>query len=145
MWNFDRILICLGDRGYFCESTMFVDVTDDMTIATDEIFGPVMQVLRFNEDEDLDKIIERANNTNYGLAAAIYSTNNERITRLSRSIKAGMVWINCYDIMDSNTPFGGFKQSGIGRENGEYGLSNFLQVKSVINNMGDNPGTWYWL
>ncbi|PNF20742.1 Aldehyde dehydrogenase, mitochondrial [Cryptotermes secundus] len=118
-----------GDKGYFVQPTVFADVKDDMTIAKEEIFGPVQQILRF---KTLDEIIERANNTEYGLAAAVFTKDIDKAIHLVQGIRAGTVWVNCYNVLGSQTPFGGFKMSGNGRELGEYGLEAYTEVKSVI-------------
>lgn len=118
----------LGDRGYFIEPTLFAGVTDDMSIAKDEIFGPVMSVLKFKDPED---IVKRANNTCYGLAAAVWTRDVSKAHYLASKIKAGTVWINCYDVFDAGAPFGGFKMSGMGRELGEKGLDAYTETKTV--------------
>ncbi len=117
-----------GDRGYFIEPTVFADVKDDMTIAKDEIFGPVMSILKFKGPSE---IVERANNTFYGLAAAVWTRDIAKAHALAAKIKAGTVWINCYDVFDAAAPFGGFKMSGIGRELGEKGLEAYTETKTV--------------
>ncbi|RMG33282.1 MAG: aldehyde dehydrogenase family protein [Planctomycetota bacterium] len=117
-----------GDRGYFIEPTVFDDVTDEMAIAKDEIFGPVMQILRF---KDIDEVIRRANQTFYGLAAAVWTRDVTKAHRIANSVRAGTVWVNCYDVFDAAAPFGGFKMSGIGRELGEEGLKLYTEVKTV--------------
>jgi aldehyde dehydrogenase (NAD+) len=117
-----------GSRGYFIKPTVFSEVKDSMAIAKEEIFGPVMQVLRFKE---IDEVIERANTTDYGLAAAVWTRDIKKAHAIADSVRAGTVWINCYDVFDAAAPFGGFKQSGIGRELGEYGLANYTEVKTV--------------
>ncbi|HUG90999.1 MAG TPA: aldehyde dehydrogenase family protein [Planctomycetaceae bacterium] len=117
-----------GDRGYYIEPTVFDEVTDDMEIATDEIFGPVMNILRF---KDLDEVVERGNKTFYGLAAAVWTRDVSKAHRVANSLKAGTVWVNCYDVFDAAAPFGGFKMSGIGRELGEVALANYTELKTV--------------
>ena len=118
----------VGDRGYFIEPTIFTDVTDEMQIATDEIFGPVMSILKFRDTEEL---IERANNTMFGLAAAVWTRDVQRAHKIASSVRAGTVWVNCYDAFDAAAPFGGFKMSGLGRELGEAALNNYLEDKTV--------------
>lgn len=119
----------VGNKGWFVAPTVFADVKDDMTIAKEEIFGPVMSILKF---KNIDEVIERANNSQYGLGAGVVTKSVENALKLSNGIRAGTVYVNCYDVFDANTPFGGFKDSGIGRENGEYGLKNYLETKTVI-------------
>ena len=117
-----------GDCGYFIEPTVFADVRDDMTIAQEEIFGPVMSVIPF---KDVDEVIERGNRTFYGLAAAVWTRDISRAHRIAAELKAGTVWVNCYDVFDTAAPFGGFKMSGIGRELGSYAMENYIEVKTV--------------
>lgn len=116
-------------KGYFVEPTVFADVEDNMRIAKEEIFGPVQQIIRFKK---LDEVIERANSTEYGLAAAIFSKDIDKVNYLVQGIRAGTVWVNTYNALAAQAPFGGYKMSGHGRENGEYGLNNYTEVKSVI-------------
>lgn len=119
--------------GYFIEPTIFDNVKDEMTIAREEIFGPVLTVMKFS---DVDEAIQRANNTNYGLAAALWTRDLNKANRVSAELKAGTVWINCFDVFDAAIPFGGFKMSGLGREMGEYALSNYTEVKAVVTALG---------
>ena len=117
-----------GDKGYFIKPTIFADVKDDMKIASEEIFGPVMQVIKF---KDVDEVIERANTTDYGLAAAVWTRDIKKAHAIAERVRAGTVWINCYDVFDAAAPFGGFKSSGIGRELGEKALDNYTELKTV--------------
>jgi aldehyde dehydrogenase (NAD+) len=117
-----------GDKGYFIEPTLFTDVRDDMDIAREEIFGPVLSVLKF---KDVDEIARRANDTFFGLAAAVWTRDISKAHRLAHAIKAGTVWVNCYDVFDAAAPFGGFKMSGLGRELGEKGLDAYTESKTV--------------
>jgi len=117
-----------GDRGYFVEPTVFADVQDNMKIAEEEIFGPVMSIIKF---KDMSEVVERANRTMYGLAAAVWTRDIGKAHAIANSVRAGTVWVNCYDVFDAAAPFGGFKQSGIGRELGEYGLQQYTEVKTV--------------
>ena len=117
-----------GDRGYFVEPTVFADVEDHMKIAEEEIFGPVMSIIKF---KDMSDVIGRANRTMYGLAAAVWTRDIGKAHAIANGVRAGTVWVNCYDVFDAAAPFGGFKQSGIGRELGEYGLQQYTEVKTV--------------
>jgi len=125
-------LVCggsrVGEKGYFIEPTVFADVRDNMTIAQEEIFGPVQSILKFH---GTDELVERANNTMYGLAAAVWTRDVSKAHAIARDVRAGTVWVNCYDVFSAAAPFGGFKQSGIGRELGEYGLQQYTEVKTV--------------
>lgn len=116
------------EEGYFVAPTIFANVEDDMTIAREEIFGPVISAMPF---EDLDELIERANKTIYGLAAGVWTRDVAKAHYIAGKLKAGTVWINCYNAFDAASPFGGYKQSGIGREMGSYALDNYTEVKSV--------------
>jgi aldehyde dehydrogenase (NAD+) len=104
-----------------------------MKIAKEEIFGPVMNVMSF---KNLEEVIQRGNQSFYGLAAGVWTRDITKAHTLAKSLRAGTVWINCYDVFDAAAPFGGFKMSGIGRELGEYALQNYTEVKTVYVNLG---------
>jgi aldehyde dehydrogenase (NAD+) len=122
-----------GDRGFFVEPTIFDGVRDDMAIARDEIFGPVVSVLPF---DGVDEVVRRANDTSYGLAAAIWTKDIDKAHLFAKKVKAGTVWVNCYHVVDTTTPFGGFKMSGQGRENGEAALEHYTELKTVTVKLG---------
>jgi len=117
-----------GDKGYFIQPTVFADVKEDMRIAKEEIFGPVQSIFKF---KNLEEAINKSNATNYGLAAAILTNDINKAMNFSKRVKAGSVWVNCYDAFFSNAPFGGYKESGIGREMGEEALKEYLEIKTV--------------
>jgi aldehyde dehydrogenase (NAD+) len=119
----------LGSKGFYIQPTVFSNVQDSMLIAKEEIFGPVQSIFKF---KDLDEVIQRANNTRYGLAAGVFTKNIDTANTLTRALKVGTVWVNCFDTFDAAIPFGGYKMSGQGREKGEYSLKNYLQVKAVV-------------
>jgi acyl-CoA reductase-like NAD-dependent aldehyde dehydrogenase len=122
-----------GGKGYFIEPTIFGDVKSEMKIAQEEIFGPVLSVLTF---DDIDEVIEQANNNPYGLAAAVWTRDVKRAHMVSRRLKAGTVWINTYGLMDAALPFGGYKSSGFGRELGAHAMEHYTELKTVWLNMG---------
>jgi len=122
-----------GSKGFFIEPTIFGDVKNDMKIAQEEIFGPVLSVLTF---DDIDEVIERANNNAYGLAAAVWTRDVKKAHMVSRRLKAGTVWINTYGLMDAALPFGGYKSSGFGRELGAHAIEHYTELKTVWLNMG---------
>ncbi|XP_007044551.2 PREDICTED: aldehyde dehydrogenase family 2 member B4, mitochondrial [Theobroma cacao] len=119
----------IGSKGYYIQPTVFSNVKEDMLIAQDEIFGPVQSILKF---KDINEVIRRANSTSYGLAAGVFTKDIDTANTVTRALKVGTVWINCYDVFDAAIPFGGYKMSGQGREKGIQSLSNYLQVKAVV-------------
>jgi phenylacetaldehyde dehydrogenase len=117
-----------GDKGYFVEPTVLVNTSDDMKVVQEEIFGPVVAAMPFT---DPDEIIPRANDNVYGLAAGVWTRDISKAHRMAEQLQAGTVWINCYNIFDAGLPFGGYKQSGWGREMGHEVLNNYTQTKAV--------------
>jgi phenylacetaldehyde dehydrogenase len=117
-----------GEKGYFVEPTVLVNTKDDMKVVQEEIFGPVVTALLFTDPEEL---VSRANDNVYGLAAGIWTKDISKAHRTAELLRAGTVWINCYNIFDAALPFGGYKQSGWGREMGHEVLNNYTEVKSV--------------
>lgn len=117
-----------GTEGYFIQPTVFANVQDDMRIAKEEIFGPVQQIMKFST---MEEVIERANNTNYGLAAGVLTNDLNKALTFSQAVNAGSVWVNCFLHITSQTPFGGYKQSGIGREMGEEGIHSYIEMKTI--------------
>jgi len=118
----------VGDKGFFIAPTVFTEVKEEMKIAQEEIFGPVMSIMKFH---DYDDVIKRANKSTFGLAAGVVTKSIDLAFKLAHNIRAGTVWVNCYDSFHAAAPFGGFKTSGIGRELGEYGLRQYVEVKTV--------------
>ncbi|EJD50206.1 aldehyde dehydrogenase [Auricularia subglabra TFB-10046 SS5] len=123
-----------GNEGYFIEPTVFTNVKPDMQIVREEIFGPVVVLAKFKDEDD---IIAQANDSMYGLAAAVFSQNVSRALSVAQRLHAGTVWVNHYNKLHPQVPFGGFKQSGIGRELGKYALANYTNVKAVQVNIHD--------
>lgn len=119
-------------RGYFFEPTVFADATANMRIVREEIFGPVLTVLAW---KDVDDLVKQANDSEYGLSAGIWTNNLKHAHRAAAALKAGTVWVNCYNLVDPATPFGGFKQSGWGREHGRQAMELYSEVKSVWVNL----------
>uniref|UniRef100_A0A8C3QHR8 Retinaldehyde dehydrogenase 3 n=1 Tax=Cyanoderma ruficeps TaxID=181631 RepID=A0A8C3QHR8_9PASS len=120
--------LAIEDRGLFIKPTVFSEVTDNMRIAKEEIFGPVQPIMKF---KSIEEVIRRANSTEYGLTAAVFTKNLDRALTLASALQSGTVWINCHNALYAQAPFGGFKMSGNGRELGEYALAEYTEVKTV--------------
>jgi betaine-aldehyde dehydrogenase len=140
-------LLCGGHRmggeladGFFVEPTIFVDVDNRARIAQEEIFGPVLTVIPFDQEEDAIRI---ANDTPFGLAGAVWTRDVYRGIRVLKQIRAGILWLNTYHPTYNEAPWGGYKQSGIGRELGPYGLEAYLETKQINVNLTDAPIGWY--
>ncbi|SAL02442.1 aldehyde dehydrogenase [Caballeronia pedi] len=128
------------DKGYFMEPVVFADVPADSWIWNEEIFGPVVCIRAFDEEAEA---VRSANDSRFGLAAAVMSRDLARCERVARALRAGIVWINCSQPTFTEAPWGGYKQSGIGRELGEWGLNNYLETKQITRYDSDTPWGWY--
>jgi acyl-CoA reductase-like NAD-dependent aldehyde dehydrogenase len=127
-------------KGYFFQPTIFSDVKNDMRVAQEEIFGPVVSVISFKDEDDL---IKQANQTIYGLSAGIWTRDITRAHRFAKEIHAGVIWINTYNMFNAASPFGGFKQSGYGREMGKHALEMYTHIKSVWVDLSGKPIGWF--
>ncbi len=126
-----------GGKGLFVQPTIFADVTNSMPVAREEVFGPVMSVLRFRDQDEVTRI---ANDSDYGLAAGVWTQNLRRALEMSDVLAAGTVWVNTYRAVSYLAPFGGYKASGIGRENGAEALTAYTQTKTVwLSTAGEQP------
>jgi len=119
----------VGDRGYFVEPTILTNTSPDMSVIREEIFGPVVAAIPFDDPEQL---LPDANDTNYGLAAGVFTRDISKAYKTAKRLRAGTVWVNCYHVFDAAMPFGGYKESGWGREMGHNVLDNYLETKSVV-------------
>ncbi|CEP15343.1 hypothetical protein [Parasitella parasitica] len=117
-----------GNKGYFIEPTVLINCTNDMRVMREEIFGPVVAIGTF---KTIDEAIDLANDSDYGLAGGVYTQNLDDAIKVTNEVRAGTMWVNCYDVFDQSTPFGGYKQSGFGKELGKYALHEYTQVKVV--------------
>jgi len=122
--------------GFYISPAIFADCTDDMAFVKEEVFGPLMSVMPFTDE---DEVLRRANNTDFGLSGAVFTQNFSRAHRVANKIQAGIVWINEYNVTPVEIPFGGYKQSGIGRENGLQAIEYYTQLKTIYANLGDIP------
>jgi betaine-aldehyde dehydrogenase len=127
-------------NGYFIEPTIFVDTKPEMRIVREEIFGPVLAVQRFSGEAEA---IRLANDSDYGLAAAVFTTDGARAQRVIRKLRAGITWVNTYHPTYNEAPWGGYKQSGIGRELGTYGYEAYTEVKQININLAVEPSGWF--
>ena len=127
-------------QGYYVEPTIFVDVPLEHPLWTDEIFGPVVAIRAFQHEQEA---IQLANNSIFGLAGAVMSKDLTRCQRVARKLRAGIIWINCSQPTFTEAPWGGYKQSGIGRELGVWGLENYLEIKQITSYSSDQPWGWY--
>jgi acyl-CoA reductase-like NAD-dependent aldehyde dehydrogenase len=127
-------------NGYFFQPTILSDVKNQMRVAQEEIFGPVVSILSFKDEEDL---LKQANDTIYGLSAGLWTRDITRAHRFAKEVKAGTVWINTFNMFNAASPFGGYKQSGYGREMGKHALELYTQVKSVWVDLSGKPIGWF--
>uniref|UniRef100_A0A7S1GF13 Aldehyde dehydrogenase domain-containing protein n=1 Tax=Bicosoecida sp. CB-2014 TaxID=1486930 RepID=A0A7S1GF13_9STRA len=130
-----------GDRGYYVAPTVFVNVKRDSEVWRSEIFGPVLSVMTFDSEADA---IERANDNEFGLAAAVFTKDADKMARVTRALRCGIVWNNCSQPCFSQLPWGGMKKSGIGRDLGEFGLHSYLEPKQVTSYVADKQFGWYF-
>lgn len=127
-------------KGCFMKPTLIVDVTNDMKIAQEEIFGPVACVIKFKDE---DKVIRMANDSRYGLGGAVWTRDINRAIRVCRGIETGRMWVNTYNAIPAGAPFGGYKDSGIGRETHKVILDHYTQMKNIMINLSENPSGFY--
>ena len=142
------IVVCGGERavegelanGFFMKPTLLVNVTNDMKVAQEEIFGPVACIIKFRDEEE---VIQMANDSRYGLGGAVWTRDINRAIRVSRAIETGRMWVNTYNSIPAGAPFGGYKESGIGRETHKVMLYHYTQMKNILINLSENPSGFY--
>ena len=142
------VVACGGERaeqgelanGYFMKPTLLVNVTNDMKVAQEEIFGPVACIIKFRDEEE---VIKLANDSRYGLGGAVWTRDINRAIRVSRAIETGRMWVNTYNAIPGGAPFGGYKESGIGRETHKTILEHYSQMKNILINLSENPSGFY--
>ena len=142
------IVACGGERavegelanGFFMKPTLLVNVTNDMKVAQEEIFGPVACIIKFRDEEE---VIQMANDSRYGLGGAVWTRDINRAIRVSRAIETGRMWVNTYNAIPAGAPFGGYKESGIGRETHKVMLDHYTQMKNILINLSENPSGFY--
>ena len=123
-------------NGFYITPAIFADCTDDMQFVQEEVFGPLLSIMSFTDEDD---VLRRANDTDFGLSGAVFTQNFSRAHRVANKIQAGIVWINEYNVTPAEIPFGGYKQSGVGRENGLQAIEYYTQLKTIYANLGDIP------
>ncbi|UOQ91859.1 aldehyde dehydrogenase family protein [Halobacillus shinanisalinarum] len=128
------------EKGFFLEPTIFIDVTNCMRIVREEIFGPVVTVQKFKDEDDA---IKDANDTDFGLAGAVFSNDQNKALRVIKRVRAGITWVNAYHLTNVQAPWGGYKQSGIGRSLGTYGLDEYQETKQINMNLAPKPLHWF--
>ena len=142
------IVACGGERavegelanGFFMKPTLLVNVTNDMKVAREEVFGPVACIIKFRDEEE---VIQMANDSRYGLGGAVWTRDINRAIRVSRAIETGRMWVNTYNAIPAGAPFGGYKESGIGRETHKVMLDHYTQMKNILINLSENPSGFY--
>ena len=127
-------------NGAFYKPTLLTNVTNDMTVAQEEIFGPVACVIKFKDE---DEVIKMANDSKYGLGGAVWTRDINRAIRVARAIETGRMWVNTYNSIPAGAPFGGYKESGIGRETHKVILEHYTQMKNIMINLGESPTGFY--
>lgn len=142
------IVACGGERavegelanGFFMKPTLLVNVTNDMKVAQEEIFGPVACIIKFRDEEE---VVQMANDSRYGLGGAVWTRDINRAIRVSRAVETGRMWVNTYNSIPAGAPFGGYKESGIGRETHKVMLDHYTQMKNILINLSENPSGFY--